>query len=144
MAYGCHAADLMRDLGFSCCATPAQLNALLNRFPRLTTEDVARIVAMVCTTPTTPDPPLTLQEFAPPAKDAWQAADKASDATGWNLQVLVEVLATRVRHTYTRARARRPPWLSLAASSVSDHEHDDDDGAAVYVCCRFRTSTGHW
>ena len=114
MAYGCHAADLMRDLGFSCCATPAQLNALLNRFPRLTTEDVARIVAMVCTTPTTPDPPLTLQEFAPPAKDAWQAADKASDATGWNLQVLVEVLATRVRHTYTRTHARAPTTMVVA------------------------------
>jgi hypothetical protein len=88
IAYACHPAELMRDLGFGCSSSSSQLSVLLSRFPRLTVDDVARIIAMVCTT-TTVDSSIGMQEFGSPSSDA-------GDATSWNIAVIVEVLSARV------------------------------------------------
>eukprot|EP01050_Picozoa_sp_SAG11_P016654 SAG11_NODE_2300_length_3551_cov_1.734067_2_plen_367_part_00 len=62
MATACSAADLMKDLGYSCTSSVANLEEVLAQYPNTNEEDLAHIVGMMASTHTGLDDSLNLQQ----------------------------------------------------------------------------------
>eukprot|EP01045_Picozoa_sp_COSAG04_P035455 COSAG04_NODE_8193_length_1008_cov_1.465347_1_plen_313_part_10 len=95
MSTACSAADLIKDLGYSCTSSVSNLEEVLAQYPNTNEEDLAHIVGMMASTHSGLDDSLNLQQtfvasLAPPAASVGLStgADKVGPGcTEWNVDV---------------------------------------------------------
>jgi CCR4-NOT transcription complex subunit 1 len=91
VANSCRVADLLEDLGYSCCSSIATLKEVLQQFPALREADVASIVALMVRTYSGLEDSVGLALFTPGA-----SADGPPEAPvqpqSWNVNVFVDTV----------------------------------------------------
>eukprot|EP01046_Picozoa_sp_COSAG06_P060325 COSAG06_NODE_12791_length_1329_cov_0.634959_2_plen_236_part_01 len=101
MSTACSAADLIKDLGYSCTSSVSNLEEVLAQYPNTNEEDLAHIIGMMAATHSGLDDSLNLQQtfvasLQPPAASVGLStgADKAGPpaCTAWNVDVFVQTV----------------------------------------------------
>ena len=85
-------AELMEDIGYSCCATSRNLRTLFGQFPPLTEAQVAQIVGMMSRTHTGLDDSFPMFAFTGGKNGACSGWDTPSNLKTWNVQCFVDTL----------------------------------------------------
>ncbi len=89
---------IMEDIGYGCCENPATFKEILNQFPEMKEQDVAKMLGMMIRTQNTLEGQgVSLYKDFPPTTD-FTVTDKAEQsAKSWNINTVVDVLKEMVR-----------------------------------------------
>jgi hypothetical protein len=89
----CNIANMMEDLGYACCETPASFKELLAQFPEIKETDVAQILGMLARTHSSLEGQgTTFYKDFPPTTDFTVSEKVEQPPKSWKIEVITDVL----------------------------------------------------